>query len=227
MHNQFDALDILLSHCEEASSSNVEVSPAASSTTSVYNGMKLPTTKSLFRNFNIIEKKTNTPISNYEVYMFGPIFDQNAEELYQLLEYAPEDSTIQFFIGSVGGSLQFGASLAGAMRHTKAHTITTAVGLAASVGSLLWMSGKEKTLYPCTAIMYHMSSHGQFDNSVLMKERAEYLIEYVNKAVIIPAVKEGILTPEEAEDIVLRRKTIYIDYKTMSDRLLAIQGDSK
>lgn len=197
----------------------------ASVNTKVFNGEKLPPVKSFITTFTIIEKKNDSPVSDYEVFMFGPIFEQNAEELYQLLEFASEETCITFYIGSPGGSLKLGANLAAAMRCTKAHTVTVAVGMASSVGSLLWFSGKEKTMFPCSTIMYHMSSHGQTDNSVLIKERADYLIQYVNKTVIIPAVEEGVLTAEEAEDIVVRKKNVFIPYAEMMSRLTKEPSD--
>ena len=61
-------------------------------------------------------------------------------------------------------------------------------------------------------------------NSRAIQIQAENTVRYVKEIAIDPLVEQGILTPEEAETIIDRRRDLWLDSVTLSVRLEKLHG---
>ena len=71
------------------------------------------------------------------------------------LEAQDPDKDIQFYINSPGGSVTAGLAIYDTIRFIKAPVHTIAMGIAASMASLLLASGDKRSLLPHTKVMIH------------------------------------------------------------------------
>lgn len=171
---------------------------------------------------NIIEYPEQSGLINYDIYLYGDIgcWDGIFEaDVVNILTYAKEGTKIRFFISSCGGSLFAAAKICAALLTTKATTYMTAAGCCASAAALIWCYGKNQTVEPGGYLMFHMSSHGDWGNSESIRMTAEDLVNYVKEICIEPAVKLGVLTEEDAEDLLERRLDIWLDADEVNSRL--------
>lgn len=140
-------------------------------------------------------------------------------ELITLLATLTTASSVVINIGSPGGSLSTGAIIANAVQHCKACVTTVAFGVVASAAALIWSYGHIRHVADGAAVMFHMSSHFDYGNSEEIRLRAESLVLYVKEIAIDPLVRQGILTPEEAEIIVDKRRDLWLDSTVLNARL--------
>ncbi len=89
----------------------------------------------------------------------GPIEEQMASIIVaQLLFLASEDTSrdIRMYINSPGGSVTAGLAIYDTMRHIQAPVSTTAVGMAASFGTILLMAGDKGKRYALPHARLHL-----------------------------------------------------------------------
>ena len=159
----------------------------------------------------------------YTVYIAGMIYlDANViAELCTLLHTASEGTKITININSSGGHLAGGSMIAGAISASKAEVTTVAVGLCGSAAALIWTYGHKRVIIPGTVLLFHMSSHGAWDQSDTIRIDAENLVRYVRETAIDPLVVNGIITEDEAEIILDKRRDLFLDSYTIEKRLAA------
>ena len=169
----------------------------------------------------IYETRNSTNHNDYVVYISQCILNEGNyyAELITLLKTLTSASKVVVYIGSPGGSLYSGAMIASAIRNCKAEVTTVAIGVVASAAALIWSYGKRRIAMPGSMLMFHMSSHGDYGNSAEIKIRAENTVRYVKEIAIDPLVAQGLLTAEEAEIIIDRRRDLYLDSDTINARL--------
>ena len=171
----------------------------------------------------ILERPNATNHSDYVVYIISNIPGDSTyyAELITLLRTLTLNSKVDIYISSPGGSLQTGAMVAAAIRKSQARVTTIAVGIVASAAALIWSYGHNRSVSDGSVLMFHMSSHFSYGNSKEIQIKAENLVRYVNEIAIVPLVEMQILTAEEAETIVDKRRDIWIDSTTINSRLEA------
>lgn len=164
-------------------------------------------------------------INDYRVYINGSIDSGNvySAELVTLLSTLGSQSNVQIIITSGGGSLMGGARIAGAIRASDANITTVAVGLCGSAAALIWSYGKERIIAPGTVLLFHMSSHFDWGQSKDIAIYAENLVRYVKEIAIDPLVEMGVITEDEAETILDKRRDVFIDSYTITNRLAAAE----
>lgn len=175
---------------------------------------------------SIFERPNDTNTHDYVVYITQYLRAEGTyyAELLTLLNTAPPSARIEIYIGSPGGSLHTGAMIASAIQTSKATVTTVSMGVVASASALIWSYGHNRIAAPGSVLMFHMSSHGDWDNSKAIAIRAENTVRYVKEVAIDPLVEQGVLTAEEAETIVDRRRDLWLDAETVNARLEAVRA---
>lgn len=173
-----------------------------------------------------IPNKLNT--NDYVVFIYGPINGaaKYYAELVMLLETLTESSHVTIYIASPGGSLYTGAMISSAIKTSHAMVTLIACGVVASAAALIWSHGKIRQVKDNAVILFHMSSHVDWGNSVKIKIDAENTVRYVKEICIDPMVEQGLLTLEEAETIINKRRDVLIDATTMALRLEKLNDQS-
>ena len=175
---------------------------------------------------SIIEQLNEKNCNDYIVYISSHIRGQSTyyAELLTLLRTLTSDSTVNIYIGSPGGSLHTGAMIANAIATSKAQVTTIAIGIVASAAALIWSYGHLRMVQDGVVLMFHMSSHVDCGNSRAIQIQAENVVRYVKEVAIDPLVEQGLLTPDEAETIIDRRRDLWLDSVTLKTRLEKIHG---
>ena len=94
------------------------------------------------------------------IFLGGPVTDDSANLIIaQLLFLSNEDSTadIHFYINSPGGSVSAGLAIYDTMRFLRCNVATYCIGMAASMGAVLFLSGAKGKRYalPNSTVMLH------------------------------------------------------------------------
>jgi ATP-dependent protease ClpP protease subunit len=174
----------------------------------------------------IHERPNDANHSDYIVFITQQIRCEGTyyAELITLLRSLTAASKVEIYIGSPGGSLHTGAMIANAIRASKAAVTTIAIGVVASAAALIWSYGQRRVVMEGAVLMFHMSSHSAWDNSKAIAIQAENTVRYVKEIAIDPLVAQGLLTPDEAETIIDRRRELWLDSVTLNTRLEAIHA---
>lgn len=125
--------------------------------------------------------------------------------------------TMTLVINSNGGWVETGIDIVHAMTHTRGRVKTIALGMCASIAAVIWSCGHVREVSPLATIMYHMPSGGYFGKSLDIENETVGLNNYFKNLLL--NITEGILTPEDIENIVTNRMDIYIPGPTMQMRL--------
>ena len=174
----------------------------------------------------IVERVNLNNQHDYLVYISAEIREHGTyyAELISLLRTVKSGSKVDIYISSPGGSLNTGAMIANAAKNSQAVVTTVAIGIVASAAALIWSHGHQKVVADGAVLMFHMSSHGDMGNSRAIQIRAENIVKYVKEVAIDPLVEQGILLPEEASEIIDRRRDFWLDSTTVNSRLEARRG---
>lgn len=151
----------------------------------------------------------------YVAYLFGPISAQPGphqtalNDLIRILREATSDTKLTIFIASPGGDLLEAMRLAGAMRSSKAHITTCAVGAVCSAAVVVWAEGTERQIGTCAYFMQHMSSHMDYGSSRKIMQRATATARYVRTVVLQRQIDVGLWTEREVADLVEKATDLY------------------
>lgn len=141
-------------------------------------------------------------------------------ELLECLSTMTEKDTITIEIDSPGGYIHTGVILSTYVRDCVGTTITDAIGICASAGSLIWSSGKICKVSPLATFMWHMSSHADGGNSVAIWKNAEIQIEYVRDVLLKHSLDKGHITKQEIDKICTDvTEAVWITAPEMIERL--------
>lgn len=122
-------------------------------------------------------------------------------DLLECLSTMTEKDSIIIEIDSPGGYIHTGVILSTYIRDCAGTTITDAIGLCASAGSLIWSSGKICKVSPLATFMWHMSSHMDGGNSVAIWKNADIQISYVRDVLLKHSLDKGHITQQEIDKI--------------------------
>lgn len=121
----------------------------------------------------------------------GVIGSQFQEEVFLLAEMGVEDITI--YINSLGGSVIDGMSIYSAIKDCKVPVKTVNVGVAASIASVLFLSGSHRVMYDYSVLMVHnpFNSNGTEDSS----------LDIIRESIITMISEKSTLTPEQVGEM--------------------------
>lgn len=131
----------------------------------------------------------------------GPLeFPEDEREKIQLIRTAGPDDTIRLIINSPGGYVSLAMSYVSAINESAARIITHAEGSVASAGTLLWLSGTQKTVSPLTEFMFHNYQGGAYGDGANMFSQITFGKAYFDK--LLRRFYTGVLTEEEITRII-------------------------
>ncbi len=133
-----------------------------------------------------------------------------------IINTAKEKDTINIVINTPGGYVVSGLTIVSAMQNSKATITTTAVGLVASCGFVIWSYGHNLKMSKFAKLMCHASSGGfmgktrdQRDNAIAQELRMKELIR--------PAIDKKIITEEQFNKAFDDKADIYINAKDLEE----------
>jgi ATP-dependent protease ClpP protease subunit len=161
----------------------------------------------------IIEYQGDIP--SYDVYITTDI-GNSADGFYEdniinILDNAMDGCNVKVYICSYGGDLFSGTRIAAAMLRTKAHVTTIAIGYCCSAAALIWSYGHERVVEPGGYLMFHMASHSDYGNSVGIQQEAGDIVAYVKEVCVKRAIEIGLMSEQDAMDLIERKQDIYYD----------------
>ena len=120
-------------------------------------------------------------LANRELELCGPIDAESAAILIRSLLYlqrADAVAPIKMFINSPGGEVQSGLALYDVMQAVTCTIRTVCLGMAASMGALLFIAGDEREVLPHSRVMIHdpLISGGTGGSALSVKARADDLM---------------------------------------------------
>ena len=120
-------------------------------------------------------------LANREVELCGPVDAGSCAVLIRSLLYLQQEEAqapIRMFINSPGGEVQSGLALYDVMQAVACTIRTVCLGMAASMGALLFIAGDEREVLPHSRVMIHdpLISGGAGGSALSVKARADDLM---------------------------------------------------
>lgn len=141
-------------------------------------------------------------------------------DLLECLASMKENDTIVIAIDSPGGYIHTGVLICTHIKACRGTVITRAVGLCASAGSLIWSAGDICEVESTALLMWHMSSHADYGNSLAIKNEATIQVHFVKTVLLQASMDKGHITQEEINKICTDPDaTIYISAEEMQKRI--------
>lgn len=152
-----------------------------------------------------------------EIHEYIPLLDT----LYQ----ADVNDIIELNIASPGGYISTATQICTAIKQCKGTVIGHASGMCASAGSLIWSVCHQVSVGDGANFMWHMSSHADHDNSLAVRNEADFQIEYVREVLLGISIKRGFITEEEVEELCTNPQAArWIPALEMRERLAQAEG---
>lgn len=98
-----------------------------------------------------------------EIFLTSDVNSESASDLLKQLIYLErvgEGAPITLYISSPGGEVTSGLAVYDYIRMMKSKVTTVCIGMAASMGAVLFLAGEERKMLPHTKIMIHDPSYG-------------------------------------------------------------------
>lgn len=157
-----------------------------------------PKTKNLRMNLNITTK--------FMTSVWGPTI----EVVIQFLDRAIDGDRLVITLASPGGEVTLASRLAAAIRRSKAHVSTVAIGGVASAASMVWCEGDSLYVAPLAYIMQHMSSHADAGYTAKIERNAHVIGQYVRNTMLAKAIEIGLITEDDLTDMVESNRDVYL-----------------
>ena len=162
--------------------------------------------------------------TTYVVYLNTVISAANPDafsayaHIVNILVSSTDADTVVIHINSPGGDVFMMTRVMTAMMRCKAKIVTVAAGSVMSAAGPIWLMGKERIVLDSAIFMFHMSSHSDAGSTVLVKENATFMDDYVDRVIISPMRRQGLITDEEYAQL-RARVNIYLDARTVRERI--------
>lgn len=141
--------------------------------------------------------------------------------LLDILYTATDKDIIEINIDSPGGYITTATQICTAIKACKGLVYTHASGMCASAGSLIWSVGHHVSVGELANFMWHMSSHGGYDNSLGVANEANFQIDYVKEILLDISLKRGFITEEEVFKICDNpHEAVWVSASEMRQRIL-------
>lgn len=156
-------------------------------------------------------------VAQHTFYIHGTIEDiYEYNNMIAVLDNCQENDIINMFINTPGGSLTATISILHAMMRCRGTVVTHADGEVASAGTLLFLAGTHKVVYPYAHFMFHdgsMGNIGKINESLKNISATSELLEKMAYDIYKPFFSE-----EEIDDI-LEGRDYYCSSEEMYDRI--------
>lgn len=119
--------------------------------------------------------------SNREIFLTTPVDVNTCTELMKqlmILEKLDQEKEITFYINSPGGEVGSGMAVYDYIRMMKAPVRTVCIGMAASMGAMLFLAGDKREMFPHTKLMIHDPAYGSGD--MMAGKKPDELQQYVD-----------------------------------------------
>ena len=103
---------------------------------------------------------------NRIIFMTEPVTTQTSAELIKQLMYLEQTEPgkeIKIYISSPGGEVTAGLVICDFINHMKSPVTTICIGMASSMGAIIFMHGKKRLMMPHSEIMIHDPTFGSAD----------------------------------------------------------------
>lgn len=119
-------------------------------------------------------------LTKRQVFLTGEVNVETVNSLIKqfLLMEQQSHEPISFFISSPGGDVTAGLALYDVISMLESEVITVAMGMVASMGTILYLAGKKRYILPSSQLMIHDPSYGNGDFSYC---KPDELQQKVNK----------------------------------------------
>lgn len=141
----------------------------------------------------------------------------NFFELIQLLYTASENDTIHIKIYTYGGWVETGLNIIQAIFNSRAHVITDAIGICASIGAVIWCCGKERRISKSASLMFHMPSGFAFGKSQDIAEENAIIVTWFKD--LLRRITIGILDDNDIDEVVNKRKDLFVLGEVVNERI--------
>lgn len=139
--------------------------------------MKKETAKvALIRNKEGVINVDETLFQQRQVFLHSQVSESMCDILISqlLLLDKINNDPIYLYVNSPGGYVSWGFALIDVMKSLKSKVITIGSGCIASMGTVIFISGKERRCYKNTTFMFHDMFSGVVDYSQKMKARVDF-----------------------------------------------------
>lgn len=102
-------------------------------------------------------------MKNRKIFFTGKVTGKSANELIKQLMYLEEagcGEEITLYINSPGGEVTSGLAVYDVIRLMESPVNTVCIGMAASMGAILFLAGRNRSMLPHTRLMIHDPSYG-------------------------------------------------------------------
>lgn len=155
---------------------------------------------------------------NYVAMITGEVsFPSKYIQLLDTLYHARKGDTITIKIASPGGMVETGIAILTAIENTQAKVTTVALGLVASIASIIWMAGHERIMMPESTLMVHGPSGLQAGKVSDIKEECDMIDAYFRDLLI--RVSKGVLTSEQLNHVLEHREDYFISADTIMKQM--------
>jgi ATP-dependent protease ClpP protease subunit len=145
--------------------------------------------------------------------------DQFIDMNHRLATAGPDDAIV-IYLNTIGGQLDTGVQIMNAMRSSQAEVITVMSGMVYSLGSLLFLSGKQRIVTPNSIMMIHNYRGGSFGSGHEIKLQTAATERWFNKLaseVYLPFLSEDELSR------MLKGEDIWLLSDDVSERLAMVE----
>ena len=155
---------------------------------------------------------------NYVAMITGEVsFPAKYIQLLDTLYHAKKGDTITIKIASPGGMVETGVAIITAIENTQAHVVTIALGLVASIASIIWMAGHERIMMPESTLMVHGPSGLQAGKVSDIKEECDQIDSYFRD--MVTRLSAGILTEDQLHRVLDNREDLFIPGKQIMEQM--------
>lgn len=142
----------------------------------------------------------------------------------QAIRQAGPDDTIRVVINTPGGAVNIAMAYVSAFRETQAHIVVHAEGMVCSAGTILWLSGPERTVSPHTEFMFHNYQGYAYGDGANMHSQIVFWERHFKR--LVQEFYGGVLTEAEITTI-LSGGQIWMDENEILNRVEGILFDTK
>lgn len=123
-------------------------------------------------------------LKNREIFLTEEVNAQTSNELIKelmYLEMEDDEAEITLYINSPGGDVTSGLAVYDYLTMMKAPIRTVSIGLAASMGAILFLAGDKRQMLPHTQVMIHDPSYGSGNMSGKKPHEIQHALDKLNE----------------------------------------------
>lgn len=163
--------------------------------------------------------KTYTALITGEV-TFPAKYIQLLDALYS----ANKGDKVVIKIASPGGMVETGVEILAAIENTQAEVTTVAMGLVASIASIIWLAGHKRILMPASTLMVHGPSGLQAGKVSDIKEECEQIEQYFTD--MVTKLTKGVLTEEQLKRVLEKREDLFLPADILEAQIKELGGQA-